>query len=89
MTTLTRVRKEWEHGLRPLVTVPLPSRTVLVVLRDNKDHSKHYVHRYFEINGPSTWDVSVDQRGVTLDDALLALSKDRDLNDLYSRVAID
>ena len=89
MTTLTQVRKQWEHGLRPLVTVPLPPGRVLVVLRDNKDHSKHHVHRYFEINGPNTWDVSVDQRGVTLDDALSALSKNPDLNDLYGQVAVD
>ena len=88
MTTLSQVRQQWEHGQRPLVTIPLPPGLVLVVLRDNKDHTKHALHRYFEVNGPNTWDVSVDARG-NLDAVLVSLSKDSNLNDLYSQVAVD
>jgi predicted GNAT family acetyltransferase len=85
---LSHVRQQWERGKRPLVVIPIPPGLVLVVLRDNKDHSKHALHRYFEINGPNTWDASIDVRG-NLDTVLAALSKDSNLNDLYSQISVD
>lgn len=78
---LTELRKQWEKGLDPVLTIPIligNFQKVLVVLsKKDKTTTNYGLYRYFQLNGE--WQISVDCRCEhKLDYILQSVEGDRD-----------
>ena len=91
MTRLQQLRKDWEHGLVPLLTVPIKHTNKVLVLLKQFDNAQQenvfHVYRYQTLVH-NDWQATIEIKNASLADCLKQINRDSDLTDDYCEIAI-